>query len=70
MVRLEHSNGEGGNGKDVRAKINRLAEQYRSRELQLYPEIASIAEVMAFCLAMEMKADEIWASRLGTNVRS
>jgi hypothetical protein len=69
ILRLENSN-EGSNGKDEFTEINGMAERFRSGELQLNPEIASIAGVMAFCLAIEMKADEIRTSRLGTNVRS
>jgi len=52
---LENSNGE-DRAPEVRAKIVRMAEQYRTGEHQLDLANASPAELFAFCVAVEMDA--------------
>jgi len=55
IVRAERSNRDDG-ARQVRAKITRLAEQYRGS--QHWPDFpnASPAELLAFCVAVEMDA--------------
>jgi hypothetical protein len=55
IVRAERSNGDDG-ARRVGAKITRLAEQYRGR--QNWPDLsnASLAELLAFCVAVEVEA--------------
>jgi hypothetical protein len=64
MLRLEDTHGEDEAG-PMSGKITALVERYRSGELQLNIEHASLADVYAFARAMLMEADKLRASRLG-----
>jgi hypothetical protein len=55
MVRPECSDGDDG-ARRVRARIEQMAEQYRSGQHQLDLANASPAQLLAFCVAVEMEA--------------
>ena len=55
IVGSEHTNGNDG-AHQVKAKIERIAEQYRSGQHQLDLATASPAQLLAFCVAVEMEA--------------
>jgi hypothetical protein len=56
-VRPECSDGDDGAHR-VRAKIEQMAEQYRSGQHQLNLAKASPAQLLAFCVAVEMECGD------------
>jgi hypothetical protein len=61
ILRADRAN-RGDLGREFEAKVLRIAERYRSDQHQLDLASASLIELFAFCVAVEMEADEFSAS--------